>query len=58
MVEQDLDDYEEEERFTLEFVDYKDAININRNCCHGTKDQIMIERETKVLELLHLDGLL
>jgi len=53
---QQLDDYENFEKFTLELVDPKIAININRNKEHGPKDLDMIEREAKVLELLIEDG--
>ena len=49
---QDLDDYEADERFTLEYVEPDKAIYINRNVNHGPKDQIMLEREARVLELL------
>ena len=49
---QNLDDYEADERFTLEFVDPLHAIFINRKEDHGPKDHNMIERETKVLERL------
>ena len=54
---QNLDDYEADERFTLEFVDPKKAIETNRNAGHGPKDQMMIEREARVLELLIKEGL-
>ena len=47
-----LDDYEAEERFTLEFVSPEYAIRINRYASHGPKDQVMLEREAKVLEVL------
>lgn len=49
---QQLDDYESEERFTLEFVEPAIAISTNRYKDHGTTDQIMLEREACVLELL------
>lgn len=55
---QHLDDYEAEERFTLEFVDPNDAIHINRCIDHGPKDPIMLEREAKVLEVLMDEGIL
>lgn len=55
---QNLDDYEFEEKFTLEFVNAKEVININRNKNHGPKDQNMIEREAKILELLIKEGLI
>ena len=53
---QRLDDYEEEEKFTLEYVDPDKAIHVNRNINHGTKDQNIIEREAKVLEILKEEG--
>ena len=56
--EQHLDDYEAEERFTLEFVDPIHAIRTNREVNHGAKDQIMLEREARVLELLMQEGII
>ena len=56
ILEQQLDDYENFEKFTLELVDPKIAININRNKEHGPIDLGMIEREAKVLELLIKEG--
>lgn len=55
---QRLDDYEAEERFTLEFVAPILAITTNRNKDHGPKDPIMLEREALVLELLIQEGYL
>jgi len=55
-INQNLDDYEDFEKFTLELVNPKIAIDINRNKDHGPKDLDMIEREAKVLELLIEDG--
>ena len=52
ILEQDLDDYEAEENFKLEFIEPNIAININKNKNHGPKDYLMIERENKVLDLL------
>ena len=54
---QKLDDYEDEERFTLEFVSREDAIKVNKYNHHGEKqnDEFyngMFQRETKVLEML------
>lgn len=51
-----LDDYEEEEKFTLVYVEPDKAIHANRSVNHGPQDQRMIEREAKVLELLIEDG--
>jgi 8-oxo-dGTP pyrophosphatase MutT (NUDIX family) len=55
---QQLDVYEAEENFTLIYIDPKIAINTNRKKDHGPKDQNMLEREAKVLEMMIKDGLL
>ena len=55
---QRLDDYEAEERFTLEFVPPETAITVNRTVPHGPKEQTMLEREARVLELLMEEGYL
>ena len=55
-VEQDLDDYEAQERFTLEMMEPQKAIEANRRPDHGPKDPLMIEREARVLELLIQEG--
>ena len=55
-VAQRLDDYEAEERFTLEYVTPEQAITANRTHDHGPKDQQMLEREARVLELLRTEG--
>ena len=55
-INQNLDDYEDFEKFTLELVDPKTAINANRNSDHGPKNKEMIEREAKVLEILINEG--
>ena len=55
---QSLDDYEAEERFTLEFVPPKTAITVNREHPHGPVVQTMLEREARVLELLMEEGYL
>lgn len=54
---QQLDDYEEEEQFVLEFVTPEHAIEVNTNADHGEKAQVgmfagMIERENRVLEIV------
>ena len=56
IINQNLDDYEDFEKFTLELVNPLDVINTNRFKDHGPKDKDMIEREAKVLELLIKDG--
>ena len=53
---QNLDGYEADEGFTLEYVDPDKAIFVNRNVDHGPKDQRMLEREARVLELLKEEG--
>lgn len=51
---QDLDDYEAEERFTLEYVEPDKAIFVNRkNANHDPRE---LEREARVLELLKEEG--
>ena len=53
---QKLDEYESDEKFTLEYVEPDKAIFVNRNANHGPTDQIMLEREARVLELLKAEG--
>ena len=59
---QELDDYEEEEQFTLEFITPMHAITINKNADHGNKVKQqtfagMILRENKVLEFIQREVL-
>lgn len=59
---QNLDDYEADERFTLEFVTASTAIDVNKKRSHGEKTgmarfEVMLERETTVLEMLIKDGI-
>ena len=56
MRSQSLDDYEADEMFTLEYVEPDKAIFVNRNVYHGSIDQIMLEREARVLALLKEEG--
>ncbi len=54
---QELDDYEEEERFTLEYVMPEHAISVNENADHREKSESrtfagMILRENKILQLI------
>ena len=58
VVSQDLDEYESKETYTLEFVDPQVAIRKNRNVAQTPYNQMMFEREAKVLELLMVEGLL
>ena len=57
---QNLDDYEAEEQFTLEYVEPDRAVCANRNANHGAIGQTMrnleLEREARVLELLKEEG--
>lgn len=57
IVEQDLDAYEAEEHFILEFVPIEHAITVNNTADHFEKSEIitfrgMLDRENRVLELL------
>lgn len=58
IVPQKLDDYEAGETYTLEFVDPITAIRTNRKVMQSPYDQMMFEREARVLELLMSEGLL
>ena len=55
-VVQQLDDYEAEERYMLEYVEPEEAIRVNRAPGHGPKERMMLEREARVLELLLAEG--
>ena len=57
LVAQDLDDYEAEEEFTLEFVTPEKIIDVNENGNHLEKEKIitfqgMIARENRVIRML------
>ena len=54
--EQKLDDYEKEEKFTLEYVSPKQVIDANKACKNKEADQIMLERECKVIGILAQEG--
>ena len=56
VLSQELDDYEADERFTLEWVLPQTAIDANRKPEHGPKSKLMIEREARVLEILLGEG--
>ena len=54
---QNLDDYEDEEGFTLEYVTAEKVIETNRNADHGEMNgdefyELMIERDARVMELI------
>lgn len=53
-----LDDYEADERFTLEFIEPRFAIEKNRICPAKEENPNMLEREARVLELLISGGYL
>ncbi len=55
---QDLDDYEAEESYRLEFVDPAEAIRTNRAVKESPYNPVMFEREARVLELLISEGLI
>lgn len=53
MTEQELDQYEAEAGFVLKFVDLDEAISVNRAYKSDNYfDEIMIQRETKVLQMI------
>ena len=54
--EQKLDDYEKEEKFTLEYVSPKQVIDANKACASKEADQIMLERECKVIGIRAQEG--
>ena len=54
--EQKLDDYEKEEKFTLEYVSPNQVIDANKACKSKEADQIMLERECKVIGILTQEG--
>lgn len=55
---QSLDDYEAEERFTLEWVKPEQVIRTNLAACGGPKNPTMLMREVRVLEILMQEGYL
>ena len=54
--QQNLDKYEADEGFTLEFLEPQLAINVNRKTILDDFTQVMLEREALVLELLIQEG--
>ncbi len=56
MEQQNLDTYEAEEGFTLEFLEPQHAIDVNRKTIVDDFSQTMLEREALVLELLIQEG--
>ena len=57
-VSQELDEYETDESFRLEYVDPETAIRKNRSVKETPHNRIMFEREARVLELLQSEGIL
>lgn len=57
-VSQHLDGYEAEEEYTLEFVEPILAISKNRSTTDSPYNQLMLEREARVLEMLISEGVL
>lgn len=57
-VPQELDGYEAEESYRLEYVDPRTAIEKNRHVTGSPYNQMMFEREARVLELLIAEGFL
>jgi len=56
-VSQELDDYEAKENYILEYVEPDAAIRKNRHVVQSPYNQMMFEREARVLELLVAEGL-
>lgn len=54
--QQNLDKYEADEGFTLEFLEPQFAIEVNRETKLDEFSQVMLEREALVLELLMQEG--
>ncbi|MCD8067447.1 MAG: NUDIX domain-containing protein [Lachnospiraceae bacterium] len=54
--QQNLDRYEAEEGFTLEFLKPQSAIDVNRETILDDFTQVMLERDALVLELLIQEG--
>ena len=57
LVEQELEDYELDEEFVLEFVSISHAISVNECSNHFEKEEIvtfrgMLERENRILKIL------
>ena len=58
LASQELDDYESDESYTLEFVDPRTAIEKNRSVVQSPYNTMMFEREARVLEMLIAEGCL
>ena len=53
-----MEDYEAEAGFTLEFVDARHAIRVNRESSLGSRYHTMLRREARVLEMLIEEGVI
>ena len=58
LTSQRLDDYEAQESYRLEYVEPLAAINKNNNVKNSPYNQLMFEREARVLEVLIAEGVL
>lgn len=58
LVSQNLDDYERQESYQLEYIEPALAIEKNRRVKESPYNQMMFEREARVLELLLSEGLI
>ena len=58
LVSQDLDAYEAEEGYTLEYVEAAAAAEKNRRAAGTPYNRMMFEREARVLEMLAAEGML
>ena len=58
LVSQDLDDYEKQESYQLEYIEPASAIEKNRSVKDSPHNQTMFEREARVLEMLLSEGLI
>ena len=56
VVPQNLDDYELDEKFTLEYVTPEKIIETNSLCINEEADQIMLMRENRIIEILISEG--
>ena len=57
LVSQDLDEYEKKESYQLEYIEPSLAIEKNRSVKDSPYNRMMFERESLVLEMLMLEGL-
>lgn len=53
---QKLDDYEKDEKFTLEYVTARQVLCTNKACDCAEADKIMIKRENRIIDILVREG--